>query len=247
MFTLTKDISKELQENGFAVVSGEDFTLQGNYQPLANFINSWENMSKDEYYGNEGKAIRYRRYSDFNYNPVSNELSCVEHRAYYQSKSMNNYVGGIERHFEDIDETLINNPIIKSLVQIDFDIYKSILPAELWDKEWQCQIHQIRIEIEPNQEIEITPEGIHSDGYPFSAVHFGGKQNVSGANSQVFTKNKDLLIETRFENVLDTLYFKDKELMHYVTPAKSVSDNKGYRQIIAISFSLPGSDYDTVR
>lgn len=248
MFSLQKDIAGELKKNSCSIVSGKDFSLTGQYDAFARMIFSWENMSKDQYYGNKGKATRYRRYSDFIYNPKNGKLSSTEHRPYFQSGSMNKYVGGIERHFEDIGQDLMTNPLIESLVQVDFEVYKSLLPKELWEKEWQCQIHQIRIEVEPGQEVEITPEGIHSDGYPFSAVHFGGKENITGANSCIYTKQQEQIIEIRFEEFLDTLYFKDRELMHYVTPA-STSDNskKGYRQIIAISFSMPGTDYDTVR
>ncbi|WP_423227919.1 2OG-Fe dioxygenase family protein [Psychrobacter pygoscelis] len=47
---------------------------------------------------------------------------------------------------------------------------------------WQCQTHKLRIEIEANQEVEITPEGIHSDGHPFAAVHFDKKNNIQRFN-----------------------------------------------------------------
>ncbi|MEO0442327.1 MAG: 2OG-Fe dioxygenase family protein [Pseudomonadota bacterium] len=248
MFSLQEDISEELDSCGCSVVSGSKFSLTGQYDAFTRMVRSWETMSKDKYYGNEGKATRYRRYSDFIYSPKTGKLLPTEHRPYFQSETMNHYVGGLERHFEDIDEDLMTNPLIESLVQLDFEIYKGLLPEELWDQDWQCQIHQIRIEVEPGQEVEITPEGIHSDGYPFSAVHFGGKENISGANSRVYTQQKQQITETRFEEFLDTLYFKDRDLMHYVTPAKTADNSaKGYRQIIAISFSIPGTEYDTVR
>lgn len=122
------------------------------------------------------------------------------------------------------------------------------MPDELKSKIWQCQIHQIRIEVDSGKEAEITPEKIHCDGYPFSAIHFWGKKNILGTKSKLYTNDKSEIFSDTFENVLDTLFFFDREMLHYVTPV-STKDNSinGYRQIIAISFSLPGSDYDIVK
>ncbi|WP_131669766.1 2OG-Fe dioxygenase family protein [Psychrobacter pygoscelis] len=44
---------------------------------------------------------------------------------------MNEYVGDIERHFEDIDKDFIKNPMLESLVQVNFAVYKSLIPKEL--------------------------------------------------------------------------------------------------------------------
>ncbi len=248
MFTLLTDVGPSLRDNGFATVRGNEFSLTGHYDQLFALTQSWGEMSRDTYYGNEGRANRYRRYSDFVYNPNGRKLSPVEHRSYFQSEGMNQYVGGLHRHFEDLPEVMYTNPLLESLVQLDFEVYKEILPEAYWTKEWQCQIHQIRIEVEAGKETEITPEGIHSDGYPYSAVHFWGKNNIDGAESRVYTKDEEQLASITFNDVLDTLFFRDRDLKHYVTPATTADESKsGYRQIIAISFSIPGSDYDTVK
>lgn len=131
-------------------------------------------MEPDSYYGQAEAGMRYRRYSDFEYNPKTRELKQLEHRAYVQSKENNAYVGGVVRHFQDFSEEVISSPVMRSLIDTDFEVYKSVLPEELHDEIWQCQIHQIRIEIKPGKQLEITPEGIHCDGYPFSGVHFWG-------------------------------------------------------------------------
>ena len=41
---------------------------------------------------------------------------------------MNEYVGDIERHFEDIDKDFIESPILESLVQVNFAVYKVLIP-----------------------------------------------------------------------------------------------------------------------
>ncbi|MDO6705084.1 2OG-Fe dioxygenase family protein [Photobacterium sp. 1_MG-2023] len=248
MIRLNKDVTAELRDQKFSFVKGSDFVLSGNFDDFFSLTKSWERMGGDIYFGNEGKASRYRRYSDFNYNPATNELSPLEHRPYFQSEEMNAYVGGKERHFEDFGEEVLHSPVLRSLIQQDFEVYAKTLPEEFRDRVWQCQIHQIRIEIEAGKETEITPEGIHSDGYPYSAVHFWGRENVEGAYSKLYDADKNELITVQYTDILDTTFFFDREMFHYVTPARTVDpETGGYRQIIAISFSLPGSEYDTVR
>jgi len=248
MIELTLDITQDLKSKGFSMVSGDAFLLTGNFQNFIQLTNSWEKMEKDIYYGNKGKATRYRRYSDFSYDPINDSINQLEHKSYFQSKQNNSYVGGKTRHFQDFGTELIDSPIIRSLVKEDFQVYAKTLPEEYKSKTWQCQIHQIRIEVSAGKEVEITPEKIHCDGYPFSAVHFWGKNNIAGAESKLYNNNESEILSAMFENILDTLFFFDREMLHYVTPA-STKDNSidGYRQIIAISFSLPGSDYDIVK
>lgn len=248
MLILKKDIGEELNLNGYSFVNGSDYSLTGNFKEFYDLTHSWEHMEEDQYYNQVGRAKRFRRYSDFQYNPEENEILPIEHRAYFQSENMNKFVGGKQRHFEDISKDLISNPVLRSLVKTDFDVYRKILPKSIWSVNWQCQIHQIRIEVEAGKETEITPEGIHSDGYPFSGVHFWGKENISGAKSYIYTKDEEELIGVTYENILDTIYFRDRDMKHYVTPASTADNNRpGYRQIIAISFSVPNSEYDIIR
>ncbi|WP_313431413.1 2OG-Fe dioxygenase family protein, partial [Pseudomonas sp.] len=93
----------------------------------------------------------------FDFNPVTGELNQLSHRAYEQSEAHNAYVGGMARHFDDIGADVFNSPILRALIRLDFDVYKAVLPEDLHTVNWQCQVHQIRIEIKPGAQIEITP------------------------------------------------------------------------------------------
>ena len=244
---LNVDITESLKRERFAVVTSDSFDMKGLYNDFVDLTNSFLSMKKDNYFGNEKKATRYRRYSDFSFNPIDKELSLLEHKPYYQSQKHNSYVGGEVRHFEDFNQEILESDFVKKLVINDFDIYAKTLPKEVLNLEWQCQIHQIRIEIKPNQTVEITPELIHCDGYPFSGVHFWGKNNIDGADSKLYLKDETEICSGRLENILDTVYFYDRELLHYVTPATNTSSSEmAYRQILAISFSLPNSKYNIV-
>lgn len=74
-----------------------------------------------------------------------------------------------------------------------------------------------------------------------------GRHNVEGATSKIYDKQSNVIDSGTYLNILDTTYFLDRELQHYVTPAINPSNSEmGYRQIIAISFSRPGSEHDII-
>ncbi|MCJ0829389.1 2OG-Fe dioxygenase family protein [Acinetobacter sp. NIPH1876] len=237
-------VINEIKEFGFSNVTGKSFSLSGGFLEFIEFSQSWENMPEDIYFGQKDSGRRFRRYSDFDYDPVTKKISQLEHRLYHQSTELNKYVGGKDRHFGDFETEIIKHPILKQLIDINFEIFSGLLDENLKKEIWQCQIHQIRIEIYKNKTLEITPEGIHSDGYPYSGVHFWGRENVNGAESQLFDKDKNQLAATTYSQILDTTFFLDKEMLHYVTPTTATQEN-AYRQIIAVSFSRPGTDYAT--
>lgn len=248
MLTLKRNIDDALRLNKTVNVLGKDFALNGGFGHFVAFSKSWETMGVDKYYGQADKGTRYRRYSDFDFNPATGELQQLEHRAYEQSEAHNQYVGGMRRHFDDVSSDVFNSPVLRALIKLDFDVYKAVLPEELHNVPWQCQVHQIRIEVKPGEQIEITPEGIHCDGYPFSGVHFWGRHNIEGATSKVYDKQSNVIDSGTYQEILDTTYFLDRELQHYVTPATNPSESEmGYRQIIAISFSRPRTEHDIVK
>ncbi|CEL27024.1 MULTISPECIES: 2OG-Fe dioxygenase family protein [Pseudomonas] len=248
MIVLNREVGESLRRDKYVNVQGGDFNLYGHFADFVRLTKSWENMEPDSYYGQAEAGMRFRRYSDFEYNPKTRELKQLEHRAYVQSKENNAYVGGLVRHFQDFSDEVISSPVMRSLIDTDFEVYKSVLPEELHDEIWQCQIHQIRIEIKPGKQLEITPEGIHCDGYPFSGVHFWGRNNVEGAESRLYDIHEHQLASTTYQEILDTTYFLDRDMRHYVTPARnSHTHAMAYRQILAISFSRPGTAFDIVR
>lgn len=241
------EIGHQVRQQKFTNVPASVFSLSGGFDDFVRLSKSWEDMPPDPHFGQTDAGRRFRRYSDFEYHPADRTLRQLEHRPYFQSKANNRYVGGLERHFGDFGAEVLDSPVLRSLIDIDFEVYKSTLDPKLHDQAWQCQIHQIRIEIHPGRELEITPEGIHSDGYPFSGVHFWGKANVAGAESRLYFEGDKPVAAATYERILDTTYFLDREMLHYVTPARTLDPSvSAFRQIIAISFSKPGTEHDIV-
>lgn len=205
---------------------------------------AWDRLGPDPFFGGGERATRTRSYSDFEYDPRTGELSPLEHVAYFQSEEMNAFIGGVERHFGDVEPDCVENPLFGALVRFDFET----LPIEddYLERPWVCQIHQIRIAVNPGQSYDVVPEGIHSDGYPFAALHLICRSKLDGGDSTVFTWDEDPLAHATFMEPLDTLIFEDKKMKHYTSPI-SAGEEPGHRDVLAISFSLPDSPYEVLR
>jgi hypothetical protein len=84
-----------------------------------------------------------------------------------------------------------------------------------------------------NQPAQPTPEGAHQDGVDLEVLAVVNKENCEGAETQVFTPNKENLL---FEMTLDPDegYFIDGyNLWHYATVHKPVDVSKvGVRDLL---------------
>ncbi|MGK5546357.1 2OG-Fe dioxygenase family protein [Streptomyces sp. URMC 127] len=239
------DCREELREQRYALIPAGNLRLSAELQDaFAEMAASWDRLDADPHFGGGDRATRTRRYSDFDYVPATGELTPRSHVAYLQSEEMNSFVGGLERHFGDVEPAIVENPLFKALVEFDFDSLP--IEEEYRSRKWICQIHQIRIVVNPGRTYEVVPEGIHSDGYPFAGLHLIGRTDIDGGESTVFTWEEEPLAKATFLDPLDTLIFEDRKMKHHVTPISAPADRKGQRDVLAISFSLPGSPYETV-
>lgn len=239
-----RDIQTEIEANRFSSVTADEYDLSTDMRAAWDELReAWNNLEFDKYYGGTGGSFRQRRYTDFTIDPASGAVELLESKAYYQSKRQNSYVGGISRDFGAVLPETFENPLFKELVRFSFAQFP--IPAEYASRVWACQVHQIRITVGPGETTDITPEGIHTDGYPFASVHLVDREGVDGAESSVYEWDETKLASLTFSRPLDSLYLEDRSMKHYVSPMSAVGSVPGYRSILAISFSLPESPFMT--
>ncbi len=239
-----RDVRSELASAKFCAMSADELMFDEDLQASwPSLLATWDDLTLDEHYGQDLAGTRYRRYTTFTFDPVSGALAPLDHEAYYQSERMNRYVGGAKRHFGDVRPDTYENPLFRALVRFAFDACP--IPESLAQRTWLSQIHQIRITVDAGQTTAVTPEGIHSDGYPFASVHLIDRVDVDGGESSVYTYEEQELANLVFERPLDTLLLEDRALKHYVTPIHGSGPGTGRRSILATSFSLPDSEYTT--
>ena len=156
MIVLNREVGEALRRDKYVNVRGGDFNLYGHFGDFVRLTKSWENMEPDSYYGQAESGMRFRRYSDFEYNPATRELKQLEHRAYVQSKANNSYVGGLERHFQDFSNEVINSPVMRSLIDTErCCTVKQSLVDETMNGVTETTIVAVRLKVVAGRDSEI--------------------------------------------------------------------------------------------
>lgn len=248
-FIIKEDLKAQVQQQKYAIISGNSFHLSPLGQSaLVSLQKCWNALEYDPFYGEkEPTSYRSRRYTEFDFTPSTGKLCPRPHVPYVQSQEMNSYVGGKARHFGDLSVDTYENPLFQDLVNYNFSLFPVNpeflkITAQL-DRDWICQVHIMRIVVGAGQTTPITPEGIHSDGYPFAGLHLINKINVQGGETTIYSYEETPLATTTFTQPLDSLWLEDRDLKHSVTDIASGEVGDGFRDILAISFSLPDSIY----
>lgn len=223
-----------------ALLGAEDFGLDEiDLSTLDKLQTEWGLMGHDPYYAAGGQ--RTRCFSTFSYYPDSGRLDRRAHKAYFQSVEKNSYAGGINRNFSQVSDATLNNPVFQALVRSDFEWFD--IPAKWKEATWTCHVHMIRISVFGSDSADITPEGIHSDGYPFACLHLITRHQAAGTESFVYDRAGSVILQGTLSLPLDTVVFYDRDLLHYTSPMVAVGA-RAHRDVLAVSFSLSDSPYE---
>lgn len=248
-FCIRENLKAQVQQQKYAIIQGNSFQLtQLGRSALVKLQKCWDSLEYDPFYGEqEPTSYRSRRYTEFDFTPSTGKLRPRPHVPYVQSPEMNSYAGGKARHFGAISADAYENPLLQELVTYNFSLFpinpEFLEIAAQRNYDWICQIHIMRIVVGAGQTTAITPEGIHSDGYPFAGLHLINKVNVQGGETTIYSYDEIPLANTTFSQPLDSLWLEDRDLKHSVTDIASGEVGDGFRDILAISFSLPDSIY----
>ncbi len=239
-----RDIRTEVASAKYAAVAAGEYKVSAELRDAWEALRgAWDNLEFDKYYGGNEDSFRQRRYTDFTFDPIAGTVELPRNKEYFQSKEQNSYVGGIKRKFGGVLPETYENQFFQELVRFSFAQFP--IPEQYANQAWTCQVHQIRITVGGGETTDITPEGVHTDGYPFASVYLVEREGVNGAQSSVYEWDETELASLTFSDPLDSLYLVDREMKHYVTPMSAAGDAPGRRGILAISFSLPGSPFTT--
>jgi hypothetical protein len=148
---------------------------------------------------------------------------------FYQSKVLNNYVGGVSRNFHPIFREV--EDIIEK--QIVLNVYAALPQAD-----YKVGIHQIRIIANHDNQGSPTPEGIHQDGFNFVSIACINTDNVSGGIS--FLLNAQDHTKVEFEGVLSPgmlLVFSDTTFAHYTSNISPKLPGLARRDVVVATFA----------
>ena len=165
---------------------------------------------------------RLRRYSkiklsdddDFKYMKMESE-------AFNQSTDYNQFQGGVDRKFEDIEDEIIESVFM-------LEMCDAFLNSCAFPDYHEIEIHQIRV-ITKDESTPVSPEGVHQDGYSFIAMVGVNRHNIIGGNLLVCkTQEGKPIVDFPLESG-EMIMLDDKAMWHNATKIQSINpDNLGY-------------------
>jgi hypothetical protein len=235
---MENNATTELKELGYTVLQSPAIQndswvslLKSHAEALLEFHKSWQDLPSDNFLS-DGGHYRYRRYSVFKYQTTRNELELLPHEPHFQSTYRNNMNGGINRDYEAFKQSSIDNSSLKKIIhficaQISFNN----------EKVWRIQAHQFRIEANQDELGKPTPEGIHRDGADFILIMLLNRDNISGGLSHIYDDSKELLLETKLNQLGDAVLIDDRKVWHGVSEIYPKDNNKiGNRDVLVLTF-----------
>jgi len=232
-----KNFIASLRAGGFAFVPAIDMrALLESAGPLsdwASFAASWDDLRTDEYMADKGR-YRKRRYAV--YAARGDAVTRQAHQPHYQSLDYNPLHGGVERHFEPINEAIGAGASMRTILGFCRSLFGSLNPAA---QNWHIEVHQFRIEAKSGEQGKPTPEGLHRDGRDFVLVLLVRRENIKSGTTLICDLNKNEVGSFTLTESFDAALVDDNRVYHGVTPVAPLDPAKpAYRDVLVVTFKL---------
>jgi hypothetical protein len=238
-----RDFPLAAQDFAFLAFASHDYQQPGiclNGSAWEQLRASFADLPVDTYLP-DGASYRFRRFGRFSYDTATGNLLSLPDRPFLQAVDFNRLNGGVARRFAPLSTAVRHNETLYQLVRFHATELRRACPDIAL---WKVYVHQIRIAAWGDGNGRPTPEGVHQDGHYFVAQVLIARENVTGAESRIFTPKNELITRTTLTNPLDTLLVNDRAVFHEVTELHcQARDKLGYRDMLLIDFNpYDGSD-----
>ncbi|MFJ2607494.1 2OG-Fe dioxygenase family protein [Streptomyces sp. NPDC087425] len=198
----------------------------------ARYAANWDDLRLDTHMA-DGGTYRYRRYGQFELTTATGELTLLPHEPYRQESEVNALNGGVDRLFEPLTESFLNDPLFARLLTALGEIFSAVDGTERWN----IKLHPYRITA--GAEVgQPAPEGRHRDGVTFITSLLISRLNVDGGESGVYTNDGDLLETVTLTDPGDLLLGDDRRTLHSVTPVHPVDATApAHRDVLVIAYT----------
>lgn len=202
----------------------------------AAFADAWNRLTLDRYMGDKG-TYRYRRYSQFLLAGPGAPLVRLPHGPYEQPAYINGLNGGIERHFDPLEDDFVANPLFDSLLRALARVFDQAGGASAWN----IRLHPYRILAQEGVPGNPTPEGLHRDGVDYIVSMMVRRHNVTGAQTTVTDNGGAVLANITLAQPLELLVADDARTMHAVSPVQRADGGcEAYRDVLVIAYTRAG-------
>ena len=221
-------LSQTLKTQGYAVMDADTvqtLSLAPADQMLA-WTGLWNDLPADAYL-RDGGRYRRRRHSCFVI--AGNALSQAPHRPHWQPVEYNALHGGMQRHFEPMESTMVESQAWTQLLTWLGRVCSDLKGV----KTWYAEAHQFRIDTTDGIG-RPTPEGAHRDGVDLVAVFLVDRQGVKGGETRVFEAEGPQGQRFTLAQPWSVLLLDDERVIHESTPIQPITEG-GYRDTLVVT------------
>ena len=168
---------------------------------------------------------RLRRYSQIELQqgwPVPQSIfKVLPVNTFEQGGDYNDFQGDIERTFEQIDDSSIYSEGMEELILLFKDTNRLSSGTVI-------DIHQMRV-ITLHNDTQVSPEGVHRDGYDCISMAGISRHNVTGGHLLVYANKDGEYFLSVPLNAGQVITLDDSKLWHNASPIQPVDPSKlGY-------------------
>ncbi|HMZ85030.1 MAG TPA: 2OG-Fe dioxygenase family protein [Rhodocyclaceae bacterium] len=201
------------------------------------FAASWNALELDTWMADGGR-YRRRRYATLSATPGSDALSREPHQPHYQSLDYNPLNGGVARHFAPIDEAVLRGATMQAALALGLRCYAHLQPAQAA----HVEVHQFRIEANPDSAGLPTPEGAHRDGVDFVLVMMVARHNIASGTTEIFDLDGRPRDRFTLTAPCDAALVHDRRALHGVTPITPLDPGQpAWRDVLVATYRRPAA------
>jgi hypothetical protein len=227
-------IAELIGRDGFAFVHDAEMRGVLEANGLAgwdDFAASWDDLGLDTYMADGG---RYRRRRHAVFSAGTEGIARLEHRPHYQSRDYNSLNGGIARWFDPVTEAVAAMPAFTAILRTCHRVFDTLSPGVA---AWEVETHQFRIEAQPGQAGQPTPEGMHRDGVDWVLVLLVRRENIASGETTIHDLDKRLLGSFTLARPMDAAWVDDGRVYHGVTPVEPRDPAfPAFRDVLVVTF-----------
>ncbi len=232
--TTRPTIADLVGQGGFAFVHDNEMrgVLESNgLAEWDSFAASWDDLGLDTYMADGG---RYRRRRHAVFTAGRDGPIRLDHRPHYQSRDYNTLNGGVPRWFDPVTEAVEHNPAFRSILRTCQRVFDTLSPHV---PSWEVEVHQFRIEAQPGQAGQPTPEGMHRDGVDWVLVLLVRRENIASGETTIHDLDRHLLGSFTLARPMDSAWVDDSRVYHGVTPVEPRDPTRpAFRDVLVVTF-----------
>jgi len=228
-------VDAALASAGFAVVGppGVEALLGAPVTTLDAWLAFWDRLPPDAYLLDGGK-YRQRRHGAFVVD--GDVVTAVPPRPHWQPVDYNALHGGIERHFEQVEPALADDPTWRRLLASLAARASALKGAQ----RWYVEAHPFRIDT-ANGIGRPTPEGAHRDGVDLVSVTLVARRGIKGGETRVFQAQSSAGLRFTLSEPWTTVLLDDARVIHETTPIQRLKAGEpGWRDTLVLTFRAGG-------